>query len=167
MKKILILVLIIFVITGCSSNTEKNNKIDNKIENITTLSCYHETYLFHSKKSVEHIISINKDNKITNYKYIEKYYEFDDDNDFSMICEGAPEEAENNNKLYNYLNEVANCNKNNKEVTISDTYNISKLETKNKIPTQEIKDNLDDNFILDVDGFKDAIGNKGYTCKEI
>ena len=84
-----------------------------------------------------------------------------------MICEGAPEEAENNNKLYNYLNEVANCNKDNKEVTISDTYNISILETKNKIPTQEIKDNLDDNFILDVEGFKNAIGTKGYVCKEI
>lgn len=53
------------------------------------------------------------------------------------------------------------------EVTITDTYDISKLENKNPLHTKELNENTDDNFILDVEEFKSAIGTKGYICKEI
>lgn len=171
MKKVLILVIAFFIITGCSNKDNNVSNIEKKVEKNneikTTISCYNEGFLFHSKKSVDHIMFLDKDNKLIKYEHIEKYFSFDDDNDFTMICEGAPEEAENNNKLYNYLNEVADCNKESKEVTITDIYDISKMESKNKIPSDEVKDNLNDDFILDVDGFKSAIGNKGYTCREM
>lgn len=174
MKKKIILgllgVLGLFTITGCG-NAEKNlndnsKKAESTNEIKTKLSCYHETYLFHSKKSVEHIVSLNKDNKLIGYEYIEKYYEFDDDYDFNMICEGAPEEAENNNKIYPYLKEAANCNKDSMEVTISDLFDISKLETKNPLKSNELIEALNDDYIVDIENYETAIGKKGYICEE-
>ena len=172
MKKKLLLCLLVLIgmitITGCGSKTNNSLKEIKNVNKVKTkLSCYHETYLWHSKKSVEHIVFLNKDNKLIGYEYIEKYYEFDETGgDFNIICEGAPEEAENNNKMYPYLKEVANCNKDSMEVTISDLYDISKLETKNPLKSDELKKSLDDNYIVNIENFKTTIGKKGYTCIE-
>lgn len=160
----IILILLLFGLTACNNNT-KNIQIDNSNEIKTKLSCYNEGYLFHSKKSVEHIMYLDKDNKLVQYEHIEKYFDFDDDNDFNMICEGSAEEEVNNNKLYPYLKEKANCNKEIKEVTISDLYYINKLDSKNKLRSDELIDSLDDNYLLDIDKYKTSISKKGYTCK--
>lgn len=163
----LLIIISLFVITGCGSNTNNNSKNKESTNEIKTkLSCHHETSLFHSKKSVEHIVSLNKDNKLIGYEYIEKYYDFDDDNNFNMICDGAPEEAELNNKSYDYLKEVANCNQNSKEITISDLYDISKLVSKNPLKSKELVESLDDDYVVDIENFKTAIGKKGYICEE-
>ena len=174
-KKVLLSLLVLvllFTITGCRSNTNDSSK-DNSIKTDSTneiktkLSCYHETYLFHSKKSVEHIVSLNKDNKLIGYEYIEKYFEFDETGgDFNIICDNAPAEAENNDKMYPYLKEVAECNKDSMEVKISDVYDISKLESKNPLKSKELIESLDDDYIVDIDNLKNAIGKKGYTCQE-
>lgn len=172
MKRRFFLGLIVFVslfaIAGCGKSTNDNSKhtqSSNKIK--TKLSCYHETYLFHSKKSVEHIMSLNKENKLIEYEYIERYFEFDETGgDFDLICEASPAEAENNNKMYPYLKETAECNKDSKEVKISDVYDISKLESKNPLKSDELIDSLDDNYKLDIENYKNAIGKKGYICEE-
>ena len=165
MKKIILLCILasLSIITGCNNNSQ-NKDATNTTK--TKLYCYHETYLFHSKKSVEHIILLDKDNKLVDYEYIEKYYDFDDDNDFNMICEGSEEEEENNNKIYPYLKETADCNKESKEVKISDVYYISKLDSKNKLPSTELKESLNKEYILDVNSYKESISKKGYTCEE-
>ena len=172
MKRRFFLGLIVFVslfaIAGCGKSTNDNSKhtqSSNKIK--TKLSCYHETYLFHSKKSVEHIMSLNKENKLIEYEYIERYFEFDETGgDFDLICEASPAEAENNNKMYPYLKETAECNKDSKEVKISDVYDISKLESKNPLKSDELIDSLDDNYKLDIENYKNAIGKKVYICEE-
>jgi hypothetical protein len=83
-----------------------------------------------------------------------------------MICDGATEEAELHNKSYDYLKEVANCNQNSKEITISDLYDISKLVSKNLLKSKELVESLDDDYVVDIENFKTAIGKKGYICEE-
>lgn len=171
MKKKMILVLLFIIviatITGCSNNKNNSRKQTQQTSELKTkLSCYHETYLFHSKKSVEHILSLNKDNKLIGYEYIEKYYEFDETGgDFNLICDNAPAEAENNNKMYPYLKEVASCNKDSMEVTISDLYDMTKLKSKKTLKLTELIESLDDNYIVDIENFKGLIGKKGYICE--
>ena len=109
---------------------------------------------------------LDKDNKLVQYEHIEKYFDFDDDNNFNMICEGSVEEEVNNNKIYPYLKEVANCDRDAKEVIISDMYYVSKLDSKSKLPSDELEESLDDNYVFDIDSYKAAIGKKGYTCEE-
>ena len=161
MKKIYLYLYILFnllLICGCSKTEENTSKTEsNSISR--TISCYNETYLFKSKKSVEHILSISKGNHLVQYESIEKYFDFTDFDDFNMICDGSSEEAENNNKLYPYLKEVADCNRDSMQVTISDVYDISKLESKNNIPTDLVKDALNDQFLIDIDSFKTNIIN--------
>lgn len=165
----ILLIISLTLVVGCNNNTnnksKKENQNINKEEVKTTLSCYSEGYLFKSKKSVEHIISLNKDNKLIGYQHVEKYFSFTDDDNFNMICEGAVEEEEYNNKWYKFLKQEVDCNKEKKEVTISDVYDIDKLETTNSIPSEELRNNLNDDYILDLENFKTAITNKGYTCK--
>lgn len=167
MKKILLSLLVLsLIITGCSKNNDNKKESSNENKNVTKLSCYSDVYLFHSKKYVEHIISYDEDNKLVGYEYIEKYYEFDETGgDFNLICDVSPEEAENNNKMYKYKKEVAECNRDNMEVKITDTYDISKLESKKYLP-DVLEDNLDDNYVFDVDNYKNAISSKGYICEE-
>ena len=84
-----------------------------------------------------------------------------------MICEGAPEEAENNNKMYSYLKETADCNKETKVVTVTDLYDMSKIDDKKYISTQFIVDYLDNSlYTFDLEGFKRTITGRGYTCVE-
>ena len=146
--------LILIIATGCVGNS-----------NTTTLSCFNEGYLFHSKKSVEHIMTLDEKNKLVKYEHVEKYYDFDLDDDFNMICDGSYEEAENNNKLYPYIKETADCNRSEKEVSILDVYDISKLESKNKIQYQDVKDYVNNEFIVDLENYKNYLTGKGYTCK--
>ncbi len=166
MKKNTLLGLFIvglFFITGCGSNTNQNSK-ENKNEAKTKLSCSSEWFLFHSKKSMEYIIYLNKDNQLIDYETIEKYYAFDNDSNFNMICEGAPEEAELRNKSYDYVNEKAECNEEMKEVTIFDKYDISKLTSKDYLLSKELAQYLNDEYLLDLDNYKNLMTSKGYTC---
>ena len=179
-KKILILISLIillciglFILTGCKNNPENTlNEVaekteitnDNKIE--TIFSFYSEGFLFKSKKSVEHVIYLDKNNKLVKYEHIEKYFEFTDDNNYNMIAEGVYDEAELNNRTYKYLNETVEVKDDSKEVTISDMYDISKLESKNQLPSDELEDNLSDDYILNVENYKNAMTNKKYTYKE-
>ena len=76
MKKIIVSILIVliliaglFVLTGCGNNTNSNDSSENVTSNMeneitTTISCYNEGYLFKSKKYVEHVFYLNKDNKL-------------------------------------------------------------------------------------------------------
>ena len=154
MKKIIVSILIVliliaglFVLTGCGNNTNSNDSSENVTSNMeneitTTISCYNEGYLFKSKKYV------------------------DDDDNYKMISEGAYDEAELNNRTYKYLTETVEVNSDSKEVTIKDLYDISKLESKNKLPTDELKENLNDDYILDLENYKNVMTNKQYTFVE-
>lgn len=164
-----ILMIGVISLTGCNNNTDNSsteviNNTENEIK--TTMSFYHETYLFKSKKSVKYIIYLNENNKLIKLGYIEKYYEFTDDNDYKTISEGAPEEAELNNRTYSYLNETVDVNQESKEVTITDLYDVSKVESRSKLPFNEIKDNLNDEFIFNLENYKNTMTGKGYTCEE-
>ena len=164
-KKILICLLALLILfTGCTRKKETNNEEQKSKEVKTTLSCFKEGYLFHSKKSVEHIIKVDADNNLLYYEYIEKYYDFDGDYDFNMICEGAPEEAENNNKTYDYMTETADCNKSNREVTISDVYKMDKLNPKKSGLTDDVKTYLSDDLVMDIIGFRKTMIDKEYSC---
>lgn len=150
---------------GADSGAADNATTTNDIE--TVLSFYHETYLFHSKKSVKYILSLDKDNRLVGYEYVEKYYDFDETGgDFELICQESPAEAINNTKIFKFLTETAECNRDAMEVTITDVYDISKFDSKNNISKAEIVDNLDDNYILNVENLKTALSNKGYTYEE-
>jgi hypothetical protein len=70
-----------------------------------------------------------------------------------MISEGAYDEAELNNRTYKYLTETVEVNSDSKEVAIKDLYDISKIESKNNLPNEELKDNLSDNYIFDLENF--------------
>ena len=41
------------------------------------------------------------------------------------------------------------------------------MESKNKIPTSEIKENLSEDFVLDVENLKNVMINKEYTVEEL
>ena len=173
---IVILVSGLFVLTGCGKNSvnsngnststseEKNKGTKNEIK--TTISCFKEGYLFKSKKSVEHIMYLNEDHKLIKYEYIEKYYDFTDDNDYKMISEGAPDEAELKNKMYKHLNETVDIKTDPKEVKITDTYDISKLEAKKQLPSDELEYSLDDNYVMNIENYKKTMTDKGYTLSE-
>ena len=88
------------------------------------------------------------------------------ENDYKTISEGVDAEAELNNRTYKYLHETAEVNSDSKEVTITDVYDISKVDSKNKLPTNELKENLSDEFILDLDNYKNVMTNKNYTFVE-
>jgi len=171
---IIVLVSGLFILTGCGNNSENNgsnnssNEIskDTKTEIKKTISSFKEGHLFKSKKSVEHVMYLNEDNKLIKYEHIEKYYDFTDDNDYKMIAEGAPDEAELNNKTYKYLNETVDIKTDPKEVTITDTYEISKLEAKKQLPSDELEDSLDDNYIMNIENYKKTMTDKGYTFTE-
>ena len=151
--------------TTDNSNNNNNNNVDNEIAK--TISCSKDFFLFKSQKYVEHIFYLNKDNKLIKYDYIEKYHTFTDDNEFKTISEGVEDEAELNNRTYPYLHETPVVSNDPKEVTITDTYDISKMESKNKIPTTEIKENLSEDFVLDVENLKNVMINKEYTVEEL
>ena len=166
---IIILIVGLFILTGCENNAENTSKDDNKnIEDEikTTISCFKEGYLFKSKKSVEHVLYLNKDNKLIKYEHIEKYYDFTDDNDYKMISEGVDAEAELNNRTYNYRKETAEVKEEPKEVTITDLYDISKMDSKNKFPSDELEDNLSKDFILNLENYKRVMTDKQYTFVE-
>ena len=164
---VIMLIGVLFIFTGCKKNEKhvSESSIQQNINNdiTTTISCYSDVYLFKSKKYVEHVFYLNKDNKLIKYEYIEKYHTFTDDNDFKMISEGADDEAELNNRTYKYLNETVKVNNDPKEVTITDLYDISKVDSKNKLPTKELKENLSDDFILDLENYKNVMAKKNYT----
>ncbi len=177
-KKIILISLIaivliagLFVLTGCGNNTNSNDSSENATSNTeneitTTISCYNEGYLFKSKKYVEHVFYLNKDNKLIKYEHIEKYFEFTDDDNYKMISEGAYDEAELNNRTYKYLTETVEVNSDFKEVAIKDLYDISKIESKNNLPNEELKDNLSDNYIFDLENYKKVMEKKQYTFIE-
>ena len=148
--------------TGCTKKEDNVSK--NKKEVKTKLSCYMEWTLFHSKKSVEHIIYLDKDNVLKDYERTEKYFNFDKEDEFNMICEGSAEEAELDNKLYDFKVQEANCDRSRGEVTIKDTYDMSKVTAKTKLPDEDLRDYLDDNYKLDINAYKKFVMNKGYAC---
>ena len=169
MKKILLSILIIMLITvtGCSKKDDSsvgNNKSEKNRVVKTKLSCYQEWSLFHSKKSIEHVIYLDQDNVLMDYERTEKYFQFDKEDEFNMICDGSAEEAELDNKLYDFKVQTANCDRSRGEVTILDKYDISKLTAKTKLPDEVLRDFLDDNYKLDISAFKTTIMNKGYVC---
>ena len=106
---------------------------------------------------------VNEDNV---KKHIEKYFEFTDDDNYKMISEGAYDEAELNNRTYKYLTETVEVNSDSKEVAIKDLYDISKIESKNNLPNEELKDNLSDNYIFDLENYKKVMEKKQYTFIE-
>ena len=166
---ILLILTTCFLLSGCEKNNSKDivdsNKDfkQNKIK--TKLFCSNEGTLFHYKKRVENEIYIDKNNKLVDYNYIEIYYSFDSDEQFKMVCDGSEEEAENNNKMYNYMTQKADCNRDTKVVTISNKYKISKLPSKNVLTAKDVKENLDENYIFSLENYKNIMTNKGYTCE--
>ena len=165
-KKILLSLIVIvalFTITGCgksdnkeSSNATKNDEVVNKS------SCVAEEYLFHSKKRVKNIIYLDKNNKVINYERIETLYDFDSDSDFNMnyeICEDASKE------IFNYYTQVGDCNRDTRILTITSKYNISKMKSKEAFPTKYIRDNISDDFILDLDNYLSIVNKNGYVCE--
>ena len=170
-NKIILLVIItmVFITSGCSKrNSDNHEESVYKKEDIneikTKITCSRENTLFHSKQKIEYTYSLNEDNKVINFKKGEKYYSFDDDNDFNMICEGSLDEAENNTKIYDHLKETAECKKDLKEISIYDEYDILKIKSKNTIPDKYVYDYLTDEYILDIDNYKSFITSKGYNC---
>ena len=83
-----------------------------------------------------------------------------------MISEGAYDEAELNNRTYKYLTETVEVNSDSKEVAIKDLYDISKIESKNNLPNEELKDSLSDNYIFDLENYKKVMEKKQYTFIE-
>lgn len=172
-KLILALLIIIVVLTsaGCSSaNTmKKPSDIDKNVENLndnnTILSCSKEFYLFHSKQHIENIVSFDKNNKLVKYEAVEKYYSFDSNDEYIRTCEGITDEASGSFNNNEYLKTEAKCNENSQEVIISYQYDISKLSSKNLLPKKEIKDYLNDNYILDLEQYKANLINKDYSCE--
>lgn len=155
-KKIILLLIFVvcFLLVGCGKNKNIENSNSNSSEVKTKLSCYKDGYLFHSKKRVENKISLDKNNKLIDYEYIEVYSDFDNDEEFNMICDGSYEEAENNNKMYNYLNQIAVCNRDTRIVTISNKYNLLKIPSKNVLESKYVKDNLDADYIFYLENYK-------------
>ena len=71
-----------------------------------------------------------------------------------------------NNRTYKYLTETVEVNSDSKEVAIKDLYDISKIESKNNLPNEELKDNLSDNYIFDLENYKKVMEKKQYTFIE-
>lgn len=169
MKRKLIIFLVVSIgllLVGCDkneSNELKVNKKDNKIK--TVLSCYHDFTLFHSKQHIENKIYLDNNNKLVDYEYKEVYFEFDSENEYTRTCDGLKDEALNNTKIYDYLTQTTDCNPNTKEVTISNKYDISKVNTKGKLEGKNMKEFLSDDFILDLESYKNSVTSKGYICK--
>ena len=160
MKKTMLLcvfVVVLFLIAGCAKNKDNGVK--------TKLSCYKDFTLFHSKQHIENKIYLDKNNKLIDYEYIESYSEFDSDNEYNMICNGSKDEAENNNKLYEYLTQSSNCDSAKRIVNIYNKYDLSKVSSKNNLEGKNMKNFLDDNYVLDLENYKRTITDKGYTCE--
>jgi hypothetical protein len=87
------------------------------------------------------------------------------DNEYTRTCDGLKDEAENNTKMYDYLIQTSNCNNDSKEVTISDKYDLSKITSKNKLGGKHIKNYLNDEFILDIEKYRNDVTSKGYICE--
>lgn len=159
--------VICFALVGCSKT--ENNKTDKKVKESnkvkTILSCHKDFTLFHSKQHLENKIYLDKNNKLIDYEYTESYYEFDSDNEYTRTCEGLVGEAENNTKIYDYLTQTANCDSNKHEVSYTSKYDMSKVTSKGKLEGKNMKEYLDDNFILDLENYKNAVSGKGYTCE--
>ena len=159
----LLVIVALFTITGCgkSDNKESSNDVKND-EVVNKSSCVGEEYLFHSKKRVQNIIYLDKNNKVIDYERIETLYDFDSDSDFNTnyeICEEASEESTN------YYTQVGDCNRDKRILTITSKYNISKMKSKNAFPTKYIKDNISDDFILDLDSYLNVVNKNGYVCE--
>lgn len=170
MKKKLNIILIIImclVLVGCSKNENDELKVNEKDNNKvkTILSCYHEFTLFHSKQHIENKIYLDKNNKLVDYEYKEVYFEFDSDNEYTRTCDGLKDEAVNNTKIYDYLTQTSNCNSDTRVVTISNKYDLSKVTSKNNLEGKNIKNFLNDEYILDLESYKNNITSKGYICK--
>lgn len=168
----LLVLLLCFTVAGCTKKeNEDNNNVssnNNSSDNSNTkkkLSCSNESSLFHSKKRVVNNIYLDKNNKLVDYEYVEEYYAFDNDSEFRLICDGSEVEEENNNKLYNYMIQNADCNRDTKIVNISNKYDISKLPSKNVFDEKDVKNNLTDDYIFDLDNYKTTVIGKGYTCE--
>ena len=44
-------------------------------------------------------------------------------------------------------------------------YNISKMKSKEAFPTKYIRDNISDDFILDLDNYLSIVNKNGYVCE--
>ena len=110
----------------------------------------------------KNIIYLDKNNKVINYERIETLYDFDSDSDFNMnyeICEDASKEN------FNYYTQVGDCNRDTRILTITSKYNISKMKSKEAFPTKYIRDNISDDFILDLDNYLSIVNKNGYVCE--
>lgn len=157
-KKVLLSLLVVVTLislTGCGNN--------NKVE--TILSCSKDFTLFHSKQHIENKIYLDKSNKLIDYEYIESYTDFDSDNEYNSICDGSKDEAENNTKIYPYLTQTSECFTNPRKVTIYNKYDLSKVTSKNNLEGKNMREFLNDEYILDIENYKNTLTNKGYTCK--
>ena len=154
---VLITLLYIFSEYDVDSNSTSNN------ETISTmLSCYNEEELSNYKKRIDYISYLDKNNKLVGFEKIEKYYDFKKEKEYNNTCDSLNNKVENKNE---YLNEKIVCNKNFREVTIYDEYDLLKVSDK-KILLEDINESLDDSFILDVEKYKKDFFNKDYFCKE-
>ena len=156
-------VITLVTLTGCgkSDNKESSNDVKNDEVRIKS-SCVGEEYLFHSRKRVQNILYLDKNNKVVDYERVETLYDFDSDNEFNTnyeICEDASKEK------FEYYTQVGDCNRDTRILTITFKYNISKLKSKNAFPTKYIKDNISDDFILDLDSYLSMVKKNGYVCE--
>ena len=149
---LLLVIASIITLTGCSKTK-------------TELSCSKDFTLFHSKQHLENKIYLDKNNKLIYYEYLESYSEFDSDNEYNSICDGSKDEAVNNTKIYAYLTQTSNCDSNKRIVTILNKYDLSKVYSKNNLEGKNMREYLNDEYVLDVDNYKKNLTDKGYTCK--
>ena len=151
----------LFLLVGCNDKTEeKEETTKNEIK--TTMTCSKDFYLFHSRQRLENTVYVDSDNKLVKYVAKEIYFEFDSEEEKNRTCEGLTDEANADTKK-DYLAATAECSD---SVSSIYTYDVSKLPSKSYIPKEEIKDNLDDNYKLDLDNYKTTLTNKQYTCIE-
>ena len=158
---LLITIIITIFITGCNNSISNNST--NNIK--TIVSCYKDFYLFHSKQRIKNIVYLNNDNKLIKYEYSEAYFDFDSNNEYTRTCDGLTEELNEENKKQ-YINAKTTCEENN-EVLAKYEYDITKIPSKNILPKKEVKDYLNDDYILDLENYKANITSKNYTCENI
>jgi len=152
MKKVLIaflIILSIFIITGCSKEDSKKDE-SNKI-----IRCINKSK--EEEKTIS--IEVDKDNKLLFITKKEKEL-----SNYEIYCDLYTKTAkEENSKKYKFRKTTVDCDKNDKVVTITRKYDV--LKNKEKIDIVNELKHVNGYGIINIDEWKDSLGEE-YKCTE-
>ena len=160
-KLLFVIVLIIIIVIGILFI--KNRDVVSNIGSSDYekgYSCTKEEIIDGERSDYEVIVYVDKKNKLNRYVVNSTSF-LNDESSYEKVCNVLTKEY----KKEKYKNFEVLCEKELKSVTTIKAYFTSDFTTSSLVNYDTIKEHINDEFVLDIDSYKDSMTSNGFTCK--